>query len=145
MITSNTTLSGELLKVTSRITESEVSDILDDGAAYWLDQVRKNFLAEKDIHGNPFERSRAGSIRKAGGYTVRDGKKYTGTGTLFETGRLFHSIHLEDPAPNERALVTDVDYAESLIGRWQFIGISSRVDSEIRNIIDLRIQGLLGL
>ena len=68
-----------------RISESVAQQILQNN----LDR----FLNEEGPDG-PWEESERGKKRKAGGYTrsSRDGNYYTGTGTLYETGTLFHSI-----------------------------------------------------
>lgn len=88
----------------------DVEDILDESEALLLNRIRARFLAEEGPDA-PWPESKAAKIRKAGGYTVRKGKKYTGTGTLFESGTLFHSIHAYSLGPGERAIGTDVRYA----------------------------------
>jgi phage gpG-like protein len=74
---------------------------LDEAAASILANLKAGFLAERNPEGDPWIPSRAGIARKERG----------GTGTLFNTGRLFHSIQLYKTGPGERVIGTDVPYA----------------------------------
>lgn len=86
-------------------------DILDEAMTILLHRVRSRFLREVDPDEVPWIPSQAGLRRKSGKYTYRNGRKYTGTGTLFETGDLFHSIQaIRGSAPFERGIKTDVPY-----------------------------------
>ena len=73
---------------------------LDKSAAAILNKLRASFLAESDPEGVKWLPSRAGIRRRAKG----------GSGTLFNTGRLFRSIQLFSPSPGIREIGTDVDY-----------------------------------
>lgn len=86
-------------------------DIQDEAEALLLNRIRTRFLAEEGPEG-PWIPSVAGMVRKAGGYTTRNGKRYTSTGTLFETGTLFHSIQAAREDDNTRVIFTDVPYAK---------------------------------
>ena len=61
-----------------------------------LRRTRARFLQELDPDGKPWIPSWAGIKRRAGGHTYRNGNAYTGTGTLFESGALFHSIQVPE-------------------------------------------------
>lgn len=84
-------------------------DILDEAVAILLNRIRARFLNEEGPNGK-WPESKAAAKRKAGGYTWSNGRKWTGTGTLFASGRLFHSIQEFDAGPNERMIGTDVFY-----------------------------------
>lgn len=90
----------------------DVADILDESQAIMLNRIRTRFLAETDPDGVPWPQSAAAAKRRAGGYTKRDGKKYYATGTLFETGTLFHSIQAYRVDENTRGIGTDVPYGK---------------------------------
>ena len=114
----------DLLHALSPLLDKATKDILDESAAVALQRNKQRFLEEKDPDGKPWIPSIRGLIRRSGGYTYRDGKGYTGTGTLFETGRLFHSIQLFRTAEKERQISTDVEYAAKLTLRWPFLGVN---------------------
>lgn len=99
-------------------------EVLDEGLAMLLARIKSRFLAEEGPDG-PWTPSLAGIKRKAGGYTYRKGKKYTGTGTLFESGNLFHSIQAAASAPGLRSIQTDIPYAPFLQDAgWLFMGFN---------------------
>lgn len=82
-----------------------VDDILDEGTAILLNRIRTRFLGEVDPDDATWIPSKAGLKRRAMG----------GTGTLFDTGTLFHSIQAFQPSePGSRGLGTDVFYAPYL-------------------------------
>lgn len=78
-----------------------VRGILDEAEALQLNRIRTRFLAEKDTNDTPWVPSKAGLRRRALG----------GTGTLFDTGKLFHSIQAFASGPFSRSIGTDVPYA----------------------------------
>lgn len=80
----------------------DTTEILDEGAALLLNRIRERFLAQTDPNGEAWIPSRASIRRKATGQ---------GGGTLYDSGRLFHSIQLFSIGANERAIGTDVPYA----------------------------------
>lgn len=89
----------DLLKKVEEATDR--TKILDEAGAFLLNRIRTRFLAEEDPDNKKWIPSRAAIRRRARG----------GTGTLFDTGRLFRSIQLSANGPNERQIGTDVPYA----------------------------------
>ena len=79
--------------------------------AILLNRIRTRFLAETDPDGKRWVPSRGALKRRAGGYTTRNGKRYTSTGTLFESGALFQSLQLGRATRGAVKLGTDVKYA----------------------------------
>lgn len=76
---------------------------MDQSVASILNRIRTTFLAEQDPTGAAWIPSHSGMARRKKG----------GTGTLFNTGRLFRSIQLSTlPDLGERGISTDVPYAE---------------------------------
>lgn len=106
-------LEQKLLKFEQSV---NVEEILDQASSLLLARIRQRFLAEVDPDNVPWIPSFAGIRRRAAG----------GPGTLFDTGRLFHSIQLFADGPNERTIGTDVPYAAELQKRpdrnWVFLG-----------------------
>lgn len=80
----------------------EISGILDEVSAALLAKTRERFLKQVDPDGVPWVPSFAAIRRALHG---------SGGGTLFDTGRLFHSIQLYLIDENTRAIGTDVPYA----------------------------------
>lgn len=113
--------------------------LLDELGAALLNRQRTRFLDEVDPDEVPWIPSRAGERRRARG----------DTGTLFDTGRLFHSIQLVTTGPNERLIQTDVPYAER---HQEGIGVIKRMflgfgdsDVEFTNLfIEATLVELLG-
>ena len=103
------------------------TDVLDQGLAIFLNRIRTRFRSELGPDNAPWTPSLAGLIRKSGKFTYRNGKKYTATGTLFETGNLWHSIQAFDTGKKDtRGIATDVVYAKYLqkdlsTGPWVFM------------------------
>lgn len=83
--------------------QGAVAKMLQKAAGFLLDANRKRFLAETDPDGKPWEPSKAGLRRRASG----------GTGTLFDTGKLFNSIELQSELSKDRR---NVFQAETVIG-----------------------------
>lgn len=90
--------------------EDIVVDALDFSSSILLNRIRSRFLAETSPDGSKWEPSRAALARRRAG----------GTGTLFDTGRLFRSIQIA-PGSNskdsegftQRVISTDVPYARA--------------------------------
>lgn len=141
-------MSGELLEVTvpedflSSVIENlprqfdpQIERALDELAAAALQNIRVNFLIERDPEGNPWIPSKAGTLRKLN----RKGR------TLFDTGRLFHSIQLFDSGPGERHIGTDVSYAGFLQGGTKFmparpfIGFPKLFEETAVNLFEKRV------
>lgn len=76
-------------------------DLADEATAIILNRIRTRFLAEQGPEGK-WPPSKAGLKRRASG----------GTGTLFDTGRLWHSLQAVRTNPGERSIQTDVYYAK---------------------------------
>jgi hypothetical protein len=118
------------------------TSILDEAQAMLLNRLRTRFLAEEgpDTKWVPSQR---GLIRKAGGFTYRNGKRYTATGTLYETGTLFHSIQAHAAGQNARMISTDVPYAKYLHKRWPFLGFNQDDAILVERLIQKRIKDAL--
>ena len=113
MITFSITGLPELRAKFARLSKAlDPADILDEAQAILLNRIRTRFLGEVDPDLVPWPPSAAALKRKSGGYTMRGGKKYYSTGTLFETGTLFHSINAYRIDDNTRGIGTDVPYAK---------------------------------
>lgn len=80
----------------------DTTALLDESAAVLLNHIRTRFLSEIDSDGQQWQPSKAAQDRKAG----------RGGGTLFDTGRLFHSLQAYTRGSFSRALGTDVPYAK---------------------------------
>lgn len=108
----------------------DIEDTLDQAGAVLINRIRARFLAERDPNGQKWEPSLAGALRKARG----------GPGTLFDTGTLFHSIHVYDRGTQARTITVDpaarnkktgdrvADYAKKLQNqspRRIFLGFST--------------------
>ena len=112
--------------------------ILDTATAMLLNRVRTRFLAETDPQGKPWVPSKAGQRRRAKG----------GTGTLFDTGRLFYSIQASGEGPDIRYLGTDVPYAkyhqgpEASVERT-FLGIGDNDAQLLERFLQRRLDQLL--
>jgi phage gpG-like protein len=113
--------------------------LLDEASALLLNRLRTRFLQEKGPNGAPWVPSRSGLIRKSGGYTVRNGRRYTGTGTLYETGRLFRSLQLYR-SNLTRMIGTDVEYAGGLNEKWKFLSFGDADVALAKAIITRYVQ-----
>lgn len=89
-------------KLSRMVTALDVSGIVDEIAAAMLARTRARFLQQVSPDGVPWIPSFAAIRRALHG---------DGGGTLYDTGRLFHSIQLYLVDDNTRAIGTDVDYA----------------------------------
>ena len=110
----------------------DVEDFLDAAAATLLARTRRRFLAETDPDGKAWPKSEASIVRRSKG----------DTGTLFDTGSLFHSLTITRKtaglravgvlagAVNRNSRMKVADYAKYLIpggsakGKWRFLGVS---------------------
>lgn len=116
----------------------QIVDILDEAEAIVLNRIRTRFLAEEDTDGNPWVPSAAGAARRARG----------GTGTLFDTGTLFHSIQAYTAGPDSREIGTDVPYGgyhQYGIGqvKREFLGVSDDDAAVVERRILQRIEEAL--
>ena len=126
----------------------DAEEILNEASALLLNRIRTRFLAEQDPDGTPWIPSQASIIRRAGGFTGKP-RKYTGTGTLFESGTLFHSLQAYVKGPGERAIGTDVPYAkkhqlgtDGMVQR-KFLGFSDEDLSLFEKLVIRRIEAAL--
>jgi phage gpG-like protein len=92
--------------------EIEVESVLDEAGALILNRIRTSFLREKDPDGVQWLPSQAAIKRRTEG----------GSGTLFDTGRLFRSIQLGTRGLNQRVIATDVPY-----GKFHQFGVPNRL------------------
>lgn len=113
-----------------------VRDILDEASAVLLGRIRQRFLDETDPDGVAWIPSRASRLRAGGG-------------TLFDTGRLFHSIQLFSEGENSRAIGTNVPYAPrhqfggGNLPQRQFLGFSDEDATVVEKLIIKRVQEAL--
>jgi phage gpG-like protein len=82
---------------------TQFSELLDSIGALWLSRLRKTFIEGKAPDGTPWVESAAARRRAAAGLTAKK--------TLFDTGKLYHSIQLFRIGPSKRRIATDVTYA----------------------------------
>lgn len=121
-------------------------DIVTSVAAALLNRVRTRYINEQDPDGNKWPPSKAGQIRKAGGFTVRNGKRYSGTGTGFETGAIFNSIQSFTDDQDRARIGTDVPYAPYFQGPTKrtperlFMAVGQEdekfVEAVVSNVVD---------
>jgi phage virion morphogenesis protein len=79
-------------------------EVTDAVGATTLDRIRKRFLQQVDPDGKPWKPSFA---------AIRREKEGRGGGTLFDTGRLFHSIQFARKKNTVGEISTDVPYART--------------------------------
>jgi len=110
--------------------------LYDTIAASQLDRIRKRFLAETDPNEKPWPKSKAALDRAASG---RDG------GTLFDTGKLFHSISVAIPSKNKRRIKTNIPYAiyhqegTKKLPQRAFLGFSASDIQRIEKFVDAAV------
>lgn len=130
--------SGGLSNLVNKLDKAlDTTEILDEATAIILNRIRQRFLEEKDPEGVPWKASKAALKRRIGG----------GTGTLFNTGRLFRSIQLASSTGNQRFIGSDVPYGRfhnEGIGQEKrvFLGFSTE-DAEIaQKLVLKRLKGI---
>lgn len=79
----------------------DIEDIADDAAAIILSRIRKRFLQQLSPELEKWKPSFASIQRQRSG---------RGGGTLFDSGRLFHSIQAVKRGEGVRGIQTDVGY-----------------------------------
>lgn len=77
-------------------------DLLDESAAVLLNHIRTRFIQQIDSSGQAWIPSKASTLRASG----------RGGGTLFDTGRLFHSLQAFTRGEFSRAIGSDVPYGK---------------------------------
>lgn len=127
----------EAISVLASVNESlNPTKILDEATAVLLARIRQRFLAEVDTDGKPWVPSLASKVRKAG----------RGGGTLFNTGRLFHSIQEYAESLTTRYIGTDVPYGKyhqfgtRTLPRREFLGVSNDDMDVMTKVIVRRVQ-----
>jgi phage gpG-like protein len=118
----------------------ETEEILDEAGALLLNRIRTSFLAEKDPDDVFWIPSAAAIRRRAQG----------GSGTLFDTGRLFRSIQLGTRGVGERVIATDVPYAKAhqfgVPGKLPirlFLGFGESDEALVQRLLEKRFERLL--
>jgi phage gpG-like protein len=118
-----------------------VSGILDEASAVLFNRQRTRFLQQVDPDSLPWKESYAAQIRASTG---------RGGGTLYDTGRLFHSLQLFKDSPMSRVIGTDVPYAPlhqygtiKLVKR-QFLGFGVNDQAYAQDLGLKRFQEILG-
>lgn len=112
-------------------------DILDQAAAMILARIRQRFLTQTAPDGTKWITSQAAIDRANSG---EDG------GTLFASGRLFHSIEEHTEGPDARAISTDVpydrfhQYGTIHLPKREFLGFSDEDVQLVEAMIDKRIK-----
>ena len=114
-----------------------VEPILDESSAVLLNRIRQRFLEAKDTQGTPWPVS-AASRRRTGGKT------------LYDTGKLFHSIQLASAGANSRFIGTDVEYGPhhqfgtETLPKREFLGFSDEDATVVENLIIKRVIDAIG-
>lgn len=114
-----------------------IEQVLDQATTVLLNRTRTRFLDERDPDGKKWIPSKAGRLRREAG----------GSGTLYDTGSLFHSISLITKKPRSHILgvlpgatntETGMPVADYAIvhqtGRWPFLGVS---DADADAVVDV--------
>lgn len=120
--------------------EQKIEEALDQAQAAILNRLRRTFLNETDPDGIAWEPSYAAFRRSFMG---------RGGGTLFDTGRLFHSIQLAASSKGERVIGTDVPYApyhQNGVGNLPkrvFLSVSEEHINLARRIFTMRLNEAL--
>lgn len=126
---------SQVVEMLSKLSSFSTTELLDDSAALLLNRIRTRFLAETDTDGKKWIQSEAAKKRRAKG----------GTGTLFDTGRLFHSIQAHKKGANGRAISTDVQYAKyhqfgtNKLPKREFLGFNQEDESLVVELIKKRL------
>ena len=135
----NITIKGQeaLEKKLDLLTDAlDTRTILDEAGAVLFQRIRKRFLDQEDPDGQAWIPSKA-SLKRAGG------------GTLYDTGRLFHSIQLYADGENSRAIGTNVPYGKyhnfglGHMPRRQFLGFGDEDATVVERLIIKRIAEAL--
>lgn len=127
------------LKVRELEGKVDLSEIVEDVGAVLLNRIKTRFLRQEAPDGGTWPESEAARRRAI---TGRDG------GTLFDTGRLFHSIQLYRDAGARVRIGTDVPYAVYQQGpkasvERTFLGFSADDVDLAGKIAQRRIEELL--
>jgi len=115
----------------------DIEAVLDEASAFLVSRILTRFLSETDPSGVPWIPSKAGMARRLNG----------GTGTLFDTGKLFRSIQVYKDSEGSRRIGTDVEYGPRLqlgggpfnLPPRVFLGFSKDDESMVKQIVELRV------
>lgn len=133
-VTGQKELEVRLSKILSAL---DVRHILDEMTALLLARIRSRYLAETDPDGIKWVRSAAAIHRASTG---------RGGGTLFDTGRLFHSIQSSVDDANTRSIGTNVPYGpQHNFGtngqvRRTFLGFGAQDVKVATDLVNKRLQ-----
>lgn len=114
----------------------DTREILDEASAVLFQRIRRRFLDQEDPDGNAWIPSKAS-------------RKRSGGGTLYDTGRLFHSLQLYADGENSRAIGTNVPYGPihnfglGRMPRRQFLGFGDEDATVVERLIIKRITEAL--
>jgi phage gpG-like protein len=141
MITLQITVSTSALQATLEALQDfiEPSNIANEAGAMLLNRIRTRFLQEKDPDGAAWAPSQAAIDRRRKG----------GTGTLFDTGRLWRSIQFAQvPVFGTKVIASDVPYGKYHqfgIGqvRRVFLGVGVADGVLIERLLERRLQQIL--
>ncbi len=136
---------GDALKFIATLAAIDPSNftdaLLDEAGSFILNRIRTRFLQELDPSDTPWIPSHAAIERR----------KHGGTGTLYDTGRLFHSIQLATVG-DTRVIGTDVPYgakhqqgdlAHGIVQRM-FLGFSDPGDTDtLKLLLEKRLAELI--
>lgn len=123
------------------VLDSLTDPLLDEAGSFILNRIRTRYLQELAPDDTPWIPSQAAIERR----------KHGGTGTLYDTGRLFHSIQLATVGPT-RVIGTDVPYgakhqlgapSEGIIQRM-YLGFSDGDVDILSELLAKRLGDLLG-
>jgi phage gpG-like protein len=109
-------------------------DILDESGAILFNRLRTRFIQETDPDGNRWVQSAAARHRARTG---------AGGGTLYDTGRLFHSLQLSALNANESSIGTDVQYAAFNNVHRVFLGFGDEDLNVAQRLVIKRIEQAL--
>lgn len=111
--------------------------ILDEAGAVLFQRIKRRFLDQEDPDGQAWIPSKAS-------------RKRSGGGTLYDTGRLFHSLQLYSTGENSRAIGTNVPYGKyhnegspPRLPRRQFLGFGDEDATVVERLIIKRITEAL--
>lgn len=137
---------GVIRVLNALIPALDATEICDEAAAILLARNRARFLKTQAPDGSIWQMSKAAEMRAAAGQ---------GGATLFDTGRLFHSIQLAAGSSGgqgtaEREIVSDVPYGPAHyygIGqvRRVWLGYSEDDREPIVGLVALRVAEAIGV
>ncbi|NOQ30241.1 MAG: hypothetical protein GQ570_03865 [Helicobacteraceae bacterium] len=134
-------LLGSIAQVQKLLQETSpaVEKVLDTAEAVILNRIRTRFLAEVDTDGKPWIPSKAGQKRRSSG----------GTGTLFASGALFHSIHAIRVSTTERSVTFDQTQAPygvyhmrgtKHLPKREFLGVNSSDVAAVTSVLTKALE-----